>query len=118
MNAELREPCGSAPPERGGGRALFVVEDLGIDESAAVVERAVEVAVAGVAVTATGFGASTMRAPSTTLGDPREFLHIHMDQLARTFALVTTHRCPVGGPVTSIQTATTLGAQDRTHRRR
>ena len=41
------EPCGGSTPERGGGGGLFVVEDLGVDDAGAVIERGVDVAVAG-----------------------------------------------------------------------
>ena len=105
-------------PERGGGRALFVVEDLGVDDPAAVIERAVEVAVAGVAMPAAGVGAPTMDTPATTSGDPREFLHIDVDQLAGPFPLITPDLRSVGGPITSIETTAPRGAQDRAHRRR
>ena len=42
------------------------------------------------------------RAPPTTVGDRREFLDVDVDQLARTFPLVTPDLRTVGCPVTSV----------------
>src|SRR4051812_47480131 len=49
-DAAGREPVVSAVPELGGGGGLFVVEDLAVGDSGAVVDGGVEVAVADLGV--------------------------------------------------------------------
>ena len=52
------------------------------------------------------FGAPAMGAPATTIRDHREFLHIDMNQLARTITLIPNDWFPVGGAITVVESAT------------
>jgi hypothetical protein len=110
------EPGVRSFPERCGGRALLVVEDLGVGETGAVIERSVQVAVAG----AGSFGgwcvASAVDLPTTPFGDPTELFDIDVDQLARPIALIAL-RLLRGGAVAAIEPAHALRAQDRLHGR-
>src|SRR5579871_6087550 len=100
-------------PERGRGRGLFVVEDLGIDHSGAVVDRAVEIAitVATIAeeVTVVSFAAHT---PAATRRNCGQLFHIDVDELTGPFALITLCRGAVGRTITTIEPAATLRVQD------
>jgi hypothetical protein len=98
---------------------LFVVEDFAVGQAGAVVERGVDMAVAGAAVAAHAvLRASSVHAPAATGGDGRQLLHIDMDQLARTLPLVARGATGlVGGPVAPVEATETGLVQDRLDRR-
>lgn len=78
-----------ALPEPGSGVASFVVQDLGVDHSGAVVQGGVEVAVADAAVTTSAvLGAPAVHAPPAAVTDAGELLDVHVGQLTRSFPLV------------------------------
>lgn len=102
-------------PEGGGGLGGLVVEDLGVDDAAAVVEGGVEVAVADAAVGAGAVrGASAVHAPPAAVADRGQLLGVDMHQLTGPFALVALRwnlRC--GGPGASVEAAEAGGPEDR-----
>ena len=122
MTRSQRDPVGGEPgggpaPERGGGGGLLVVEDLGVDEPGAVIERGVDVAVAGSAAAVMGGVAAAVDPPAAAVGDRGDLLDVDVDQLAWPFALIAPTGS-VGGPVTAVESAAPCGVEDRLHRRR
>ena len=111
------EPGNSAVPERGGGRCLLVVEDLGVDEPAAVIERGVDVAVASSGPAVMSGVAATVELPAAAVRDGSDLLDVDVDQLTWLFPLVAHDRL-AAGPVTAVQAAAAGGVEDRLHRRR
>ena len=72
-------------PEVRGGLAALVVEDLAVHQAAAVVEGAVQVAVAHLGAGRGGVAAA-VAPPAAAGGDGRQLLDVHVDQPARAFA--------------------------------
>ena len=78
-------PSFGTDPEVGGGDCLFVVEDLGVGEAGAVIERSVDEPVADTCVTAGGAGTATVEPPAAAVRDAGDLLDVNVDQLTRTF---------------------------------
>jgi hypothetical protein len=57
------------------------------------------------------FIAPPSNSPTAAVGDPRELLHINMNQLARPVALITANRCRCG-PITAIETTNPMGVEN------
>jgi hypothetical protein len=91
---------------------LFVVEDLGVGDAAAVIDCGVEVALADTGVAPVRVVASSMNTPPTAVRDRSELLDVNVDQLARQIALIPLHRPSIRGTVATVQAAHTSPVQD------
>ena len=105
-------------PELDGRAGLFVVEDLGVHDPGAVIERCVQEPVAATSgdaalVVVTAASGS----PAAAVGDRGELLHIDVDQLTGPLALVAAHRS-CGCAVTSVKASEASLAKDVLHGRR
>ena len=116
-SVSITERSGSRP-ESGRGGALFVVEDLGIDQPGSVIERGVDEPIADLTTPRRFACVSTPAgAMSAAIRDRGDLLHVHVDQLARPVALITTNWCR-GRPVTAIEPADPFDMKDPLDRRR
>ena len=113
LDAPVGVERGGPRPEGGRGCRLLVVEDLGVGKAGAVVDGAVEVAIAGTAVALGAIPTPSVKAPAAALGDGGQLLDVDEDELARALALVAADGR--ARPVTAIEPADALGGQDRLH---
>jgi hypothetical protein len=106
------EPGVGPSPERGGGAASLVGEDLGVGEAAVVVDGGVKVGVADPSVppAATSGGSPAMDLVAPAVGDPPEFLHVDVDEFPGPGPLVASDR--LGGlTIDVIETVEVVAAQ-------
>ena len=120
LNADslVAEPAVGSPPERSDGDGLFIVEDLGVGEAGAVADGGVGEPVAGRRTLHRWCLSADMDAPAAASWDAGDLLDVDVDQLTWLIPLVATRRLDRGGPVSGIESAESLSAQDRLHRRR
>lgn len=83
------EELESAFDETGAGVGAFVGEDLAVGEAAVVVDDGMDVVVAGSVCAVAVTVGSAVSAPAATVGYASEFLDVHVDEFAGTFAFVT-----------------------------
>src|SRR5215831_3160497 len=88
----LTEPAGSAAEELGAGCGRLGREQLGVGESAVVVDRDVEVLPAGAAAQVAGRGTEN---PFADGPEAAQLLDVDVHELARAAALVAAHRAPL-----------------------
>ena len=112
------EPVRRALPERGGGRTLFVVEDLRVRDPSAVVDDGVQVPVTDRGPSPSRSVPATVDPPTTTVGDPGERLHVDVDELTGLIMFIATHRLTIRCAVTAVQSPQTLMPQHVLHSRR
>lgn len=79
-----------AVEERSARGALLVGQDLAVGQPGVIIDEGMDEVVAGLDVSVTGrFSVfSTVGTPSAAVGDLAQFLHVHVDELSRTVALV------------------------------
>src|SRR5262249_39219714 len=88
----LTEPAGSAAEELGAGCGRLGREQLGVGESAVVVDRDVEVLPAGAAAQVAGRGTEN---PFADGPEAAQLLDVDVHELPRAAALVAAHRAPL-----------------------
>ncbi len=87
--------------------------DLGIGNPGTVIDRGVEVAVAGAAMAMRCVIATTMHFPAPVRRDRGDLLDANMNQFAWPVALIADHGFTVLGSVTPIKTDHAFSTQDR-----
>ena len=134
LDPELGEEREGVGDERSARRSLFVRAGLHECDPGVIVDRDVEVVVAGLSMVSWPLLA-TMHPPTTTVRDPAELLHVNVDQLAWMVTLVAndvagdavqTRQTRLNRPVFCIRSGWVLGlvvgpgfersAQSRTRR--
>jgi len=115
LHAAFGEPVVGAVPELRCGVALFIGEDLAVGKAGPVVDRGVDVSVADGGSGAVRGLAAAVDLPAAAGWDAGDLLHVDMNQLARTVALIAAHRLGAGGSVAAVETAQAFRTQDRLH---
>jgi hypothetical protein len=119
FNAVRGGPCDGAVPERDRGDGLLVSVDLGVDESGAVIERGVDVALGSLAsLREITSKPAAMNPPAAAVGYAGDLLHVDVDQLFGPITLVAAHRFDAGGSVTAVESGESFAVEDALHRRR
>ena len=106
----MRTRCGSLP-ERSRGGALFVVEDLGVGDAGAVIDRGVDESIPNRRTLRGRRLAATVDPPPAPVGDPRQLLHVDMHQLTGSVALIAARLFSIGGAVTSVEAGESFGTE-------
>jgi hypothetical protein len=98
---------------------LFIVEDLGVGDAGAVVERGVDEAVADCRALHRRRPATAVYPPPAAAGrDAGDLLDVDVDHLTGSITLIATWRLGVRRSVTAVEPTETFTTQDRLHRRR
>jgi hypothetical protein len=113
-DAVVVEEGGRAGQEGRAGRDLLVGVDLAVGQPGVVVDGGVDVVEAHAADRSAGLAAQ--RPMAAAVGNPAEFLHVDVDQLAGTVAFVAADDLP-GRPVQPGQPVEAVAGQDPVHRR-